>query len=209
MPKPIDPSSISGRTLAHYDANAESFEAGTRDHDVSQNVAALLRHLDRPAPARILDFGCGPGRDLKTFQRLGHAPVGLDGSAAFVRMAHEATGAPVWHQDFFALDLPAGHFDGVFANASLQHVPTALLPTVLSQLHAALTSGGVLFASIPRGDNDEGWNNERYSAWHDLDAWREYLSTAGFVELEHYYRPTGVPRDEQRWLASVWRKRDR
>ena len=209
MNEPIDPASISAGTLAHYDNNAESFEAGTRDHDVGQNIAALLRHLDVDhPPARILDFGCGPGRDLKTFVALGHAPVGLDGSAAFVEMARRATGVPVWHQDFFGLDLPAGRFDGIFANASLQHVPKTLLPTVLSQLRATLAPRGVLFASIPRGDDDEGWNNQRYSAWHGVDAWRGFLSRAGFVELEHFYRPAGLPREEQRWFASAWRRDD-
>ena len=199
---------IARRTLAHYDANAAGFEAGTRDHDVAQNIDALLRHVRRAPPARILDFGCGPGRDLKTFRALGHDVVGLDGSAEFVAMARSASGAAVWHQDFFALDLPPGRFDGVFANATLQHVPGALLPTVLVQLHATLAADGVLFASIPRGDDDEGWNGERYSRYHELAGWRRFLASAGFTELEHFYRPTGVPRDEQRWLASVWRKGD-
>jgi hypothetical protein len=64
----------------------------------------------------------------------------------------------------------------------------------------------VLFASNPRGDNDEGWNRGRYGAYHDLEAWRRYLSAAGFTELAHYYRPPGLPREQQPWLASVWRK---
>ncbi len=203
---PIDLRAIARQTIAHYDDHADDFEEGTRDHDVSQNIAALLRHLRIVAPATLLDFGCGPGRDLKTFATLGHVAIGLDGSAAFVRMARAATGATVWHQDFFALDLPPAHFDGVFANATLQHVPRAALPAVLAHLHATLRPGGVLFASIPRGDNEEGWNGERYSAFHDFDAWRRFMTVAGFVELEHYFRPTGAPPAEQRWLASVWRK---
>ena len=204
---PLDPAYLAARTLADYDTNAAAFEEGTRDHDVRQNIDALLRHVPA-APARILDFGCGPGRDLATFAALGHDVVGLDGSIEFVVRARRATGVPVWHQDFFALDLPPSRFDGVFANASLQHVPGAWLPTVLTQLHATLATGGVLFASIPRGDNEEGWSRERYSRYHDLDGWRRFLAGAGFTELEHYYRPPGVPRHEQRWLASVWRKAD-
>ena len=209
MTTPDDLAAIARRTLAHYDDNATSFEAGTRDHDVRRNIATLLRHVEAPAPATILDFGCGPGRDLRTFAALGHRPIGLDGSAAFVRMARDAVagvdGADVWRQDFFALDLPPARFDGVFANATLQHVPTALLPRVLAQLNATLKPRGVLFASIPRGDNEEGWSGARYSAFHDLDAWRRHVVAAGFVELEHYYRPEGLPRDQQRWLASAWR----
>ena len=196
---------ISALTLAHYSQRAEAFRAGTRDHDVSQNLEALLRHLHGDAPFRILDFGCGPGRDLAAFQALGHEALGLDGVAEFVCMARAATGCTVWHQDFLGLDLPPAHFDGIFANASLFHVPTRVLSRVLGELRAALRPDGVLFASNPRGENQEGWFNGRYAAYHDLPAWRAWMTAAGFVELEHYYRPAGLPREQQPWLASVWR----
>jgi SAM-dependent methyltransferase len=203
---PDELKSTSTATLAHYERNADDYAAGTREHDVSQNIATLLRHLEGPEPWTILDFGCGPGRDLKRIAAAGHIAIGLDGSEPFVRMAREATGAQVLHQNFLALDLPAETFDGIFANASLQHVPGQALSGVLSRLHAALKPSGVLFASIPRGDNEEGWNGARYSRYHDLEGWRRYLTSTGFVELEHYYRPTGLPYEEQRWLASAWRK---
>jgi len=200
-------------TLAHYQQRAEAFRAGTRDHDVSQNIDALLRHIkgapSSSSPLAILDFGCGPGRDLQTFTRMGHRAIGLDGTAAFVDMARSASGCEVLHQDFLQLALPDAYFDGVFANASLFHVPSSDLPRVLRQLHATLKSGGVLFSSNPRGNNQEGWNNGRYGVYHDLDAWRRYLNEAGFIELEHYYRPTGLPREQQPWLAGVWRKQVR
>ena len=64
----------------------------------------------------------------------------------------------------------------------------------------------VLFCSNPRGQNEEGWSNGRFGAYHDLAAWRDWMTNAGFVELEHYYRPTGLPNAQQPWLASVWRK---
>jgi SAM-dependent methyltransferase len=206
QPDPHHASEITSRTLAYYEQRAEEFRAGTRDHDVSQNITALLRHMQGESPFTILDFGCGPGRDLKTFAALGHTAIGLDGAAALVAMARADTGCVVWQQDFSALDLPGERFDGIFANASLFHVPSQELPHVLRQLHAALKPAGVLFSSNPHGQNEEGWNGERYGAYHDLGAWRRYLSHAGFTELEHYYRPTGLPREQQPWLASVWRK---
>lgn len=200
-----DLSDVSARTLLHYDERADDFRAGTCDHDVSQNLDALLRHIDTAPPTSILDFGCGPGRDLQALSARGHDVVGLDGASRFVAMAR-AGGFEVWQQDFLALDLPPGRFDGVFANASLFHVPSAELPRVLRQLHATLKPRGVLFSSNPRGDNEEGWNCGRYGTYHDLDAWRRYLIEAGFSELEHYYRPAGLPRERQPWLASVWRR---
>jgi len=199
---------ISGLTLAYYNQRAEDFRAGTRDHDVSQNVEALLRHIVGQPPFALLDFGCGPGRDLKAFAGLGHRVVGLDGAASFADMARADSGCEVWQQDFLGLDLPDGRFDGIFANASLFHVPGSELPRVLRQLHATLKAGGVLFCSNPHGPNVECWNGGRYGAYFDLETWRCRLTDAGFIELEHYYRPTGLPREQQPWLASVWRKAD-
>jgi SAM-dependent methyltransferase len=192
--------------VGHYERNANRFQESTRDHDVSQNIDALLRHLHASSPCRILDFGCGPGRDLAAFKRLGHEPIGLDGTPAFVEMARANSGCEVWQQDFLALSLPEEFFDGVYANASLFHVPRAHLEAVLEQLKSALKPGGVLFCSNPHGDNQAGWNGERYSVYHSYDAWHALLTQAGFIELEHYYRPPGLPRDQQPWLATVWRK---
>ncbi|MGU9851349.1 class I SAM-dependent methyltransferase [Pseudomonas koreensis] len=203
---PTDLEQITATTLGHYNSVAEDFREGTRDHDVSQNIDALLRHIHGTAPFTLLDFGCGPGRDLQTFTRMGHVAVGLDGTPEFARMAREDSGCEVWQQDFLKLDLPAERFDGIFANAVLFHVPLQELPRVLKQLHGTLKPGGVLFSSNPRGDNREGWNGPKYGAYHDLEAWRGLLTAAGFVELEHYYRPAGLPREQQPWLASVWRR---
>jgi SAM-dependent methyltransferase len=199
---------ISTRTLAHYEANADDFWRGTKDHDVTQNYAAFLRAIEAPAPLAILDFGCGPGRDLAYFRSQGHAPAGLDGCAAFCAMAREHSGCEVMHQDFLALSLPASRFDGVFANASLFHVPSEHLPRVLRALRESLKPCGVLFSSNPRGRNDEGWHGERYGCYWDVAAWRAVVTAAGFDEVEHYYRPTNAPPEQQRWLASVWRRRD-
>ena len=196
---------VSAGTLEHYNSRPEAFRDGTADHDVSQNIAALLQAIEVAAPFDILDVGCGPGRDLAAFKARGHRPVGLDGSAPFVAMARAACGVEVWQQDFLALDLPPARFDGVFANASLFHVQKSELPRVLRQLHATLKPRGVLFTSNPRGDNEEGWNRGRFGAYHDLAAWRAYATGAGFTEIDHYYRPPGLPREEQPWLASVWR----
>lgn len=201
-----DLQAITQRTLQHYDSVAPRFAIGTADHDVSQNIDALLNAIETPAPYAILDLGCGPGRDLKTFVARGHQPVGLDGSAEFVAMAGASSGCEVWLQNFIALDLPPDRFDGVYANASLFHVPAEALPGALAALYTTLKPGGVLFSSNPRGNNEEGWQGPRYGSFHDYAAWERFVVAAGFVPVHHYYRPAGLPREQQPWLASVWRK---
>ena len=194
------------RTLSHYEANAADFWEGTKHHDVSQNYDALLESLDGAPPFTILDFGCGPGRDLSYFRSLGHEAVGLDGCSAFCAMARRHSGCDVYEQDFLALSLPDDRFHGVFANASLFHVPSRELPRVLRELWAAMKRRGVLFASNPVGHDEEGWRGDRYGCYWDLERWRAIVTASGFEEIAHYYRPKGKPREEQPWLATVWRK---
>ena len=78
--------------------------------------------------------------------------------------------------------------------------------TVLLELSRTLKPRGVLFCSNPRGNNEEGLSGDRYSCFFDLDTWRNFVTTAGFLELQHYFRPPGLPRHKQPWLATVWRK---
>lgn len=200
------PSDISAGTLQHYDERADAFWAGTRDHDVTQNIDALLSHIEGTPPYQILDFGCGPGRDLKAFGERGHVATGLDGAPRFCAMARVHSGCEVWQQDFLALDLPAGRFDGIYANASLFHVPRAELPRVLGELREALRPGGILFSSNPRGEDEEGWLRGRYGVFHKPESWLRHLTDAGFECLHSYYRPPGLPRAQQPWFASVARR---
>lgn len=197
---------VASATLAHYNERSEAFWQGTRDHDVTQNIAALIDAIKGTPPLAILDVGCGPGRDLRTFRDLGHRPTGLEGAAQFAAMARAYSGCEVWEQNFLQLDLPPAHFDGIFANAALFHVPTQALPRVLRDLHATLKADGVLFSSNPRGNDEEGWRDGRYGAYRSLPTWRRAMTAAGFTEIAHYYRPPGLPRERQPWLASVWRK---
>ncbi|MCQ9615761.1 class I SAM-dependent methyltransferase [Paenalcaligenes niemegkensis] len=196
----------SQRTIQHYAQNAEQFKQGTWDHDVEQNRRALLQALSGSAPYDLLDLGCGPGRDVLAFSQLGHRAVGLDGCAQFIAMGNSVSDAEFWHQDMLNLSIGLNRFDGVYANASLFHVPKEQLPEVLRRIFDALRENGVLFSSNPWGEDQEGWNGDRYVSLHSWESWQQYLSQAGFVLVDHYYRPSGLPRSQQPWLASVWRK---
>ncbi len=203
----VELSKLTGSTIGHYQHNATDYRDGTWGHDVSQNRAALVTALGDKAPCRILDFGCGPGRDLLAFKALGIEAVGLDGSEEFCNMAREASGCQVLQQNFISLNLMANTYDGIFANASLFHVPTQELPRILRELNAALKPKGVLLTSKPRGNDEQGLQGERFGAYHSPDTWTALLQQAQFEPIEHYYRPKGLPRHQQPWFVSVWRKK--
>ena len=199
-----DPRAVTARTLAHYEHRAAEFWEATRDHDVTQNHAAFLDAIEGEGPFTLLDFGCGPGRDLH-FRALGHEAVGLDGSARFVEMARAHAGCEVLHQDFLALALDPGRFHGIFANASLFHVPSSPSTAFCASLARPCGQGACSSAPTRAAMHREGWSGDRYGCYWELETWREKVCAAGFEEVRHYYRPSGKPRAEQPWLATVWR----
>lgn len=198
-------------TIAEYQATAELFRLGTWDHDVSQNRQALVAAMPKN-PGRILDLGCGPGRDLVAFKQQGHTAIGLDATPAFVEMAERLSGCEVWQQSFLSLDLPAEFFDGIFANASLIHVPQAEMVRVLQDLWRSLVPAGAIVMSVTRGEG-EGFvprpTGYRYVAGWEHETLVPCVQQAGFELLHHYYRPPGLPSHAQSWLVIVARKPDR
>ena len=192
-------------TILHYQNNSESFWEGTKDHDVNQNYAALQTRLPGIEGVKILDLGCGPGRDLKHFAKRGYTPTGLDGCPNFCEMAREYSGCEVWQQDFCDMTLPTEHFNGIFANASLFHIPRSSFLSALKQLHNSLLENGILFCSNPRGDREQ-FDGRRYGNYMEYEEYEEFFKLAGFEILDHYYRPHGWPREEQPWLAMVMKK---
>lgn len=195
-------------TIAEYQATAESFRLGTWDHDVSQNRNALISAMSKN-PGRILDVGCGPGRDLMAFKTLGQEAIGLDATPAFVDMAKHITGCEVWQQNFLNLNLPMQHFDGVFANASLLHVPEANMEQVLRDLYECLVVGGAIVTSLARGSGegfDRRATGERYTSFWEYETIVPYVKKVGFTVVDHYYRPPGLPKQDQSWVVIVARR---
>ncbi len=196
---------LTHKTLAHYSVNSENFWEGTKDHNVDQNINALLSHIKGAPPYKILDLGCGPGRDLKRFKDLGHEPYGLDGCQEFQKMAEAYSSCKVYLQNFLDIDLPLDFFNGIFANASLFHVPKNQLSDLIKKLSSSLCSEGVLFSSNPRGSGED-FTQDRYANFMELDEYKDIIEAQGFKLLEHYYRPQGKPKNECPWLACVFRK---
>lgn len=197
---------LSSATIAHYDRHAGDYLRFTWDHDIRENYALFLGALEEVGGTRILDLGCGVGRDLRQFAEAGFDAVGLDGSAAMLAAARRLTGRPTWQQDFLDLKLPESEFDGVFANACLFHVPPRRLPAVLTAIRGTLRSSGVLFASNPTGSDEEGWFGGRYVCLYSQRSWCRLVRQAGFRRIGLLHRPPGLPRKQQNWLATLWRR---
>lgn len=207
-------------TIAEYQLTAEDYRIGTWNHDVSQNRDALIaamsgQNSDRNSiqnpdcKCKILDLGCGPGRDLIAFKEMGYDVTGLDATPAFVEMARQIADITVWQQSFLSLDLPNNNFDGIFANASLIHVPSAEMFKVLQCLYQSLTDRGILLMSLLRGDR-EGFSERptgyRYVTGWEYETLEPILVAAKFQILHHYYRPSGIPIPECSWLVVVTQK---
>ena len=195
-------------TIAEYQLTAEDYRIGTWHHDVSQNRNALIAAMNK-SDGKILDLGCGSGRDLVAFQEMGYQVTGLDATPAFVEMASQIAGCEVWQQSFLSLDLPSKTFDGMFANASLIHVPSVEMLGVLENLHQALSKNGILLMSMVRGDR-EGYSERptgfRYVTGWEYESLKPILEAAKFQIIDRYYRPQGSPIEECTWLVMVVQK---
>ena len=150
-------------TIGYYDANAASYVADT----ASVEFGALQREFARRLPkgGRVLDLGCGSGRDSLAFLRAGLEVDAVDGSAQMVEAASGLTGLPVAHALFEDFE-PQGPYDGIWACSSLLHVPAAELPAIISKYARALKPGGTFCLSFKLGAHD-GMRGGRW--FTDLD----------------------------------------
>jgi SAM-dependent methyltransferase len=192
------------KTLQYYNETAQTFVQGTIDADLRKLHRRFLRLL--PIQAHILDLGCGSGRDSKAFLDAGYQVTAIDGSVGCCHLAGEYIGQPVLCQTFAELDFDQA-FDGVWACASLLHVPYAELTDIFRKVARALRPGGYLYASFKYGDF-EGERNGRY--FTDLDEERLAALIEPVVGLEIVETfVTGDVRDGrggEKWLNVIGEK---
>ena len=139
------------RTINYYNKNAEVFFQDTACADMSYLYKRFLPLL--PDGGRILDLGCGSGRDSRYFLKQGYQVTAIDGSAELCRLASQYIGREVLCMDFGNLAFE-NRFDGVWACASLLHVPRDSIKDILARIHRALACGGVLYASFKAGKGE-------------------------------------------------------
>ena len=193
-------------TFAFYDEHADAYAAATMALDVADRIARFAREV--PAGARVLDAGCGSGRDLTSLQAAGFIPVGLDLSPRLARLAEARSGITVEVGDLRSPPFSAASFQGIWAMASLLHLEREEVTGTLRELGRILTPGGVLFASVKRGEGRVQDEDGRWFTLHDEDGWARHLEAAGFDIVELVGEPacrSGTGSVSPGWISSIAR----
>ena len=186
-------------TLDFYNHNAESYALQSLKADVSDLYTDFEECLD--PGATILDLGCGSGRDSKHFIEKGFRVVPVDGSPAMCKFAESYLGTPVRCIQFSELDYKNA-FDGIWACASLLHVPKKNLDAVMRRVVRALTPYGVLYASFKYGEGENDVDGRHFSYYNEYD-----LDTLTDLKLIEYWVSDDVRLDHanEKWLNTLWR----
>jgi SAM-dependent methyltransferase len=176
-------------TVSYYDGHADAYAVATMAIDTSTQVERFAAML--PSGGRVLDAGCGAGRDLRQLAALGLDPVGIDISATLVSLARRS-GVPVKVADFRSHAFEPQSFDGIWAMASLLHLERWELSGVLSSFSRMLRPGGVLFASVKRGSGDVRDETGRWFTLYDEETWSGHLRSAGLEVIEVVGEPASA-----------------
>ena len=192
--------------LQYYDNHAASFAADTCSVDFSEIRARFMRNL-LPG-AVILDFGCGSGRDTKAFLEQGFRVIAVDGSEELCKIASVYTGIPVRKMLFQELE-ETEEYDGIWACASILHVPRTTLPDILKRMCKALKGNGIIYTSFKYG-TFEGERDGRYFTDFTEETFRDLIRKTNNLWIEEEWISTDVRpgREEQKWLNIILRKTD-
>ena len=191
-------------TLKYYDQNAEMFIAGSLGIDMSETRSRFVAYL--PNKAYVLDFGCGSGRDTKAFLDMGFCVEATDGSGELCARASEYTGIQVKKMMFHELNAHE-KYDGIWACASILHLPKAELAEVIGKIEAALKTGGVLYTSFKYG-NSEGIVNGRYFTYFTEKTLNEFLKNVTSLQILDMWITQDVrpDRKDERWVSILARR---
>lgn len=190
-------------TKQYYQDNAQAFFDSTVNADMSAHYEHFLKYV--PEHGRILDFGCGSGRDTKAFLQRGYLVDAVDGSSEMCRLASELCNIQVRCMDFTDLN-DVNKYDAIWACASLLHVAKTQLPAVLIKMRDALVNDGVMYISFKHGDY-EGERNGRFFLDLTPEAFSNLISSIpGLVMVEDWFTEDVRPENSTRWYNIIVQK---
>ncbi len=191
------------KNVEYYNKNADSFFVGSVAADMSDVQSRFLTFV--PAGGRILDAGCGSGRDSKAFLDSGYDVVSFDASEEMCRRASEYIGKSVLNMRFEDVAYEA-EFDGIWACASLLHVPVEELPDVLKKMRRALKPGGVMYASFKYGEGTVFRGERQFSDFTETSI-VPLFEQAGFEIVSNVVGSDSRPgREDEKWVNVIGKK---
>lgn len=189
-------------TKEYYQNNAQAFFDDTVNADISEQYEHFLKYI--PNGGRILDFGCGSGRDTKAFLQKGYCVDSIDGSSELCKLASDYCGIQVKCMDFYDLS-DTEKYDGIWACASLLHIPKNEMPIMLSKMKKALVQNGVIYASFKLGDF-EGNRNGRFFSDVNPVIFEEMISDViGLVKVDEWFTEDVRPEKNTTWYNTILR----
>ena len=191
-------------TINYYNENAKAFIEGTVSVEFTRVQDAFLQLL--PSKGKILDFGCGSGRDTKYFLEHGYKVDATDGSIELCKLASKYTGINVKHMLFQELT-DVEKYDGIWACASILHVKRTELPEILQKMYTATKKNGVIYISFKYG-SFEGERNDRHFTDMTEERMEELLTHVPELKIEKQWITGDVRagRGDERWLNMILRK---
>ena len=184
-------------TLGYYNENAEAFVDSTLDVSMDEIYSTFIPYVAQGG--YILDAGCGSGRDALHFQSLGYQVSAFDASQAITALARQKTGLSVTCRTFH--DVDEHHvYDGIWACASLLHLPENKIPEVLNRLWLALKPGGVMYASFKVGDGERESGGRHFTDADEERASRWFESVKRDLKLTFWRTEDQRPGRDEQWL---------
>jgi SAM-dependent methyltransferase len=194
------------QTIKYYDDNAIEFFINTKDANMENLYKLFLKYI--PKGGKILDLGCGSGRDTKYFLGKGYDVVAVDGSIEMVKLSTEYTGKKTLHMTFQEIDFEE-EFDGIWACASLLHVRRDEISSILYKIYHALKPNGVLYSSFKYGDKEEYRDDGRFFNYYDEKSFSELIKKLGYFDILEILITNDVRKgkENEKWLNVIVKKK--
>ncbi|WP_295089178.1 class I SAM-dependent methyltransferase [Ruminococcus sp.] len=191
------------KTLKYYNDNADKFILGTLNVDMMTIQKKFISYI--PKGGKVLDLGCGSGRDSLFFKQFGYNVTAVDGSAEMCRQAEKNIGQPVINLTFDKLPYEA-EFDGIWACASLLHVPSSDIHDVLVKIEKALKKGGYFYFSVKYGDYEGEREGRYYTDYTEKSIEALFAAIPSLKKVDMWFTDDARPERNDRWINCIYYK---
>ena len=191
------------KTLDYYNENADKFVLGTLNVDMMTIQKRFIGYI--PEGGKVLDLGCGSGRDSLYFKGLGYQVTAVDGSAEMCRQAEKNIGQPVINMTFDKLDFESA-YDGIWACASLLHVPSNEIRDVLGKIERALKKGGYFYCSFKYGEYEGDREGRYYTDYTETSIYTLFSCVPCLNKVDMWLTDDARPERNDRWINCIYCK---